>query len=96
MPCSRKEGCLLFDINQPITGTTTSSRKLESTSWTVFEQVALHFVELEFDEPQLRTFDVKISAAGKMTHALKDFDIYHAAGQPSRPATSPGTQDCDS
>ena len=43
-------------------------------------QVALHFVELHFNEEQQRLFDVKIHANGQMNQALTGFDIYHEAG----------------
>ena len=47
-------------------------------------QLALHFVELHYDEEQQRVFDVKVLANGQMTQALTDFDIYHAGGDALR------------
>ena len=44
-------------------------------------QVALHFVELDFDEEQKRIFDVKISVNGQMSMALSQFDIYGETGE---------------
>ena len=50
-------------------------------------QVALHFVELDFDEEQKRIFDVKISVNGQMSVVLSNFDIYGETGE-TKPSAS--------
>ena len=44
-------------------------------------QVALHFVELDFDKEQQRIFDVKIAAKHPMSTILANFDIYGETGR---------------
>ena len=44
-------------------------------------QVALHFVELYFDEAQKRIFDVQVSVNSQMSTVLTNFDIYSEAGK---------------
>ena len=53
-------------------------------------QVALHFVELDFDEEQKRVFDVKISVNGQMSTVLSQFDIYGETGE--MPSKASGVQ----
>lgn len=47
-------------------------------------QLALHFVELYFDEEQQRVFDVKVLVNKQLIQALTNFDIYHEAGDALR------------
>ena len=44
-------------------------------------QVALHFVELYFDQEQPRIFDVQISVSGQLSTVLTNFDIYEKSGE---------------
>ena len=44
-------------------------------------QVALHFVELYFDQEQQRIFDVQISVDRQLSTVLTNFDIFEESGE---------------